>query len=250
MRFTVLGSGTNVPDAERGPAGFLVSVQGQSWLVDGGSGTLQRCAATGVDPRSLVGGFYSHRHPDHTGDLVPLLFAMHASRRLADYPIYAGQGFQAFLDGLVGVYGRWIELHPPATTIVTELALDAPATVDLGALVVHTRPAVHSSGALHLRFEAEGRSVVFSGDTGPSEALIELAAGADLLVTECAGSDAVPADQHLFPSAIADLVRRARPREVWLTHLYEYVDVALAVATIEDAGTVVRRAADGDVWSG
>ena len=59
MRFTVLGSGTAVPDPDRGPAGFLVEVDGLAWLVDGGSGTLQRCARAGVDPRKLSGGVYS-----------------------------------------------------------------------------------------------------------------------------------------------------------------------------------------------
>lgn len=250
MRFVVLGSGTNLPDAQRGPAGFLVTVGSQSWLVDGGSGTLQRCAAAGVDPRTLAGGFYSHRHPDHTGDLVPLLFAMRCGHRAADYPIYAGGGFGAFLDGLRGVYGRWIDLEAPARATVTELPLDGPGTVDLGALVVHTRPAVHSGGALHLRFEAEGRSVVFSGDTGPSEALVELTEGADLLVTECAGGDDAPFERHLFPSAVADLVRRARPREVWLTHFYEGVDVELAAQTVGTTGVPTRRAADLDAWSG
>ena len=109
--FTVLGSGTTVPDPDRGPAGFLLQVGTRHYLVDGGSGTLQRCAQVGVDPRELDAGFYSHRHPDHTGDLVPLLFAMKVgppARRRA-YPIYAGEGFGEFLRGLQGIYGHWIQ---------------------------------------------------------------------------------------------------------------------------------------------
>jgi ribonuclease BN (tRNA processing enzyme) len=78
VRFTVLGSGTSVPDADRGPAGFLLQVGGRAWWIDGGSGTLQRTVRAGVDPRTLDGGFYSHHHPDHCADLVPLLFAMRA----------------------------------------------------------------------------------------------------------------------------------------------------------------------------
>ena len=72
FEFIVLGSGTTVPSPDRGPAGFLLRVGSEIYLIDGGSGTLQRCAKLGIDPRMLSGGFYSHRHPDHTGDLVPL----------------------------------------------------------------------------------------------------------------------------------------------------------------------------------
>ena len=72
----MLGSGTSVPDPSRGPCGLLVQCEAGAWLIDGGSGTLQRCAKVGVDPRTLLGGIYSHHHPDHCADLVPLLFAM------------------------------------------------------------------------------------------------------------------------------------------------------------------------------
>ena len=249
MRFVVTGSGTSTPHPDRGPAGFLVHVGARAWLVDGGSGTLQRCARLGVDARALAGGFYTHRHPDHTGNLVPLLFAMHTPpARRTDYPIYAGAGFQVFLDGLRAVYGASLDLAPGASTVVTELPLTGPSTVDLGDLVVRARPAVHAAGALHFRFEADDRVVVFSGDTGPSADLVVLADRADLLVCECAGSDEAPVPNHLTPSAIAELVDAAHPAEVWLTHLFGHVDADRAVATIAATGVRVRRAEDLDAW--
>jgi ribonuclease BN (tRNA processing enzyme) len=248
VRFTVLGSGTSVPDPVRGPAGFLLQVGARAFWVDGGSGALQRTARAGVDPRTLDGGFYSHFHPDHCADLVPLLFSMRVGppRRERDYPIWAGEGFGAFFSGLQQAYGRWI--HPGGLVVIHELPLDARATVDLGDLVVHTAPAVHAASALHLRFEADGDVVVFSGDTGPSDALAELAAGADLLVCECAGSDEEPVPEHLTPTDVREIVARARPREVWLTHFYPQVDPARALATVGATGVPVRPAADLDRW--
>lgn len=230
----------------------MLRVGERAWLVDGGSGTMQRCARMGVDPRTVDGLFYSHRHPDHCGDLVPLLFALHATRppRARDLPIWAGEGFTGFLSGLRGVYGRWIDIGPPAELRVTELSLSAESRVDLGDLVVRTRPAVHGAGALHLRFEAEGRSVVFSGDTAASEELIALAEGADLLVCECAGPDDDPIPGHLTPRDVAEIARRARPREIWLTHLYPGVDPKIAVEAVSATGVPTRRADDGDVWAG
>lgn len=249
MRFVVLGSGTAVPDPDRGPAGFLVRVGERSWLVDGGSGTLQRCSRAGVDPRTLDGGFYSHHHPDHCGDLVPLLFSMRVGPppRERDYPIVAAQGFAAFFERLSAAYGKWI-VPGRGQVRIDERAIDGPDRVDLDGLVVHTRPANHSAAALHLRFEADGRSVVFSGDTGPSEALVALASDADLLVCECAASDGRPIGGHLTPDEVAAIVDAARPRAVWLTHLFD--DAENAVRTVARTGIPVRRADDGDVWEG
>lgn len=249
MIFTVLGSGTLVPDQDRGPAGFLVQLGRHAWLVDGGSGTLQRCARAGVDPRAAVGGIYSHRHPDHCADLVPLLFAMRMGPppRMTPYPIWAGNGFARYLRQLQEIYGRWIA--PEGGVPVHELRLDGADRADLGeGLCLRTAPAAHSGGALHLRFECSAASVVFSGDTGPSDALVELARGADLLVCECAGSDREPLEGHMHPSAIADLVAHARPREVWLTHLSPHVDPEAALLTVRRAGRPVRHAADLDRW--
>jgi ribonuclease BN (tRNA processing enzyme) len=224
----------------------LVETAGQAWLVDGGSGTLQRCARAGVDPRRLAGGFYSHYHPDHCADLVPLLFAMRVGPepRTTDYPIVAGEGFRSFFDGLTRAYGKWIQ-PGQRSVLIEELPLDRPGHVDRGALQVHSRPARHAAGALHLRFEADGISVVFSGDTAASEELAVLAAGADLLVCECAGSDPEPVPGHLRPAEVAAIVDAARPREVWLTHLYPHVDPALAVATVAATGVPTRHAHDG-----
>ncbi|HNC99964.1 MAG TPA: MBL fold metallo-hydrolase, partial [Myxococcota bacterium] len=128
MKFVLLGTGTLVPDAERGPAGFLVE-QGESRiLVDGGSGTMQRLARYGVDARSLDAGVYSHWHLDHCGDLAPLLFAMRVGiggMRREQYPIWAGQGFGEFLGKLEAAFPGWIRSDAFGAR-VSELSLQGP----------------------------------------------------------------------------------------------------------------------------
>lgn len=247
MRFTVLGSGTTFPDANRGPAGFLVQADGAAFLVDGGSGTLQRCMRAGVDPRELTAHFLSHWHPDHMADLVPLLFTFRVADRKAPYPIHAGAGFLDILDGLEQTFGKWLKFGPRGAT-VHELSIRGPDVVQIGGLTVRSRPANHSAGALHFRFEADGVAVVFSGDTGPSDGLVELARGADLLVCECAGSDEKPIEGHMTPTSVMKVVQAARPREVWLTHLYPHVVPEQAVARVSQAGPYCKHAADLEVW--
>lgn len=251
MRFVLVGTGTLVPDAERGSAGFLVESDGARVLVDGGSGTLQRLARLGVDARRLDGGVYSHRHLDHCGDLCPLLFAMKVGvevPRTRDYPIWAGAGFRAFLDALVGVYGTWI-VSERWKVVVNELPLDGAAHAELpGGVRLDTLPATHSAGALHLRFTGpDGYTVVFSGDTGPSENLARLAAGVDVLVTECATAGPDPWNSHLHPEAVAAIVDAARPKRVVLTHLYPEVRPDEALDRVGRVGVPVERGYDGQV---
>lgn len=248
MKFWVLGSGTALPgDGSRGPAGFALELDGKQWWVDGGSGTLQRSAAHGIDPLTLSGGFYTHRHPDHCADLVPLLFALRIAGRQSPYPIVAGEGFEAHLGRLKDTWGRWIS-HPGGV-VLTELPLNAPSTLRSGSLTVHAAPANHSAGALHYAFVGDGSRVVFSGDSAYSDALVELATGADLLVCECASSDEAPTKGHFTPSQLARLAGAARPREVWVTHLYPGVTEEAVLAPLRALNIPARRAKDGDCWS-
>jgi ribonuclease BN (tRNA processing enzyme) len=251
MRFVLLGSGTTLPDPERGPAGFLVEHAGHRVLVDGGTGTIRTLARMGVDATTLSGGVYSHRHLDHCGDLAPLLFTFKVARRPDLYPIWAGAGFADYLDELHRVYPGWLRSERWGPS-VTELPLDAPGEAMLpGGVRLETRPAIHGAGALHLRFtDPSGFRVVFSGDTSPSPGLHELAAGADWLVTECAGADGTVIGDHMWPEAVAELVSGARPRRVVLTHLYPETDPAEALRIVRATGVPTERGTDGMVLEG
>jgi len=217
--------------------------------VDGGSGTVQRCAQSGVDILELQGGFYSHLHPDHCADLISLCFAMRVNRprRRMDYRVWGPQGTQSHVDKLTSVWGH--HMKPGAGKLLVHEACETEATrfqhLDL---TIDARPANHTPGALHLSFAVGQHRVVYSGDTGPSQHLVELAEASDLLVCECAGSDDKPIPGHMTPSDVAELVDAARPKQVWLTHLYPQVDPMVALARVQRTGIQVRHAKDGDVW--
>lgn len=247
MRMLLVGTGTTLPDARRGPAGFCVVHDGARILVDGGSGSAYRLARFGIDARSLDGGVYSHRHLDHTGELPSLLFTFKVSGRARPYPIWAGQGFAEHLAHLHAAWPGWLGTDR-APALVHELRLDGPDQAPLpGGLRLDTRPANHGHGALHLAFTApDGHRIVFSGDTGPSPALAELAAGADLLVSECAVPGPDEWNSHLWPEALAEIVAAARPKRLVLTHFYPEADPARALRILRRTGVPTRRGRDGD----
>ncbi|MCB9791830.1 MAG: MBL fold metallo-hydrolase [Alphaproteobacteria bacterium] len=248
MRFRFIGTGTALPDAERGATAFLAQREGRSVLIDGGAGTLRGLGALGLRASELDGGVYSHRHIDHCGELPALLFAMRIERRERDYPIWAGQGFAEHLAGLGRAYPeRWLRGSAWAPQ-VHELPLEGPGEALLpGGLRLRTLPANHGAGALHVRLEAPEGAVVFSGDTGPSPALVELSRGAEVLVCECAFDAPGETPQHLWPEAVRELVAEARPKRVLLTHFYPELDPERALAVVTEAGVPVERARDGQV---
>ena len=65
MKLTVLGSGTCLSDPERGAPGYLLQDRDTSIVIDSGSGTLQRLGRAGLNPVTIDGLVYTHRHVDH-----------------------------------------------------------------------------------------------------------------------------------------------------------------------------------------
>ncbi|MBN2007998.1 MBL fold metallo-hydrolase [candidate division KSB1 bacterium] len=220
----ILGTGTCVPSPKRQPAGIFVRIGDTSLLLDSGSGTLSRMTKIGIDYRKLSGLCYSHTHPDHVADLVPILQAMKVSPAPEDQPplLLAGPpGFRVFLQHLSDAYGTWITEHDRGLDI-RELNADR---VTLSDCIIRTVPMNHSRASIGFRVESlNGTTVVYSGDTDYCDSLTELAANASMLIIECSTPDERKQDGHLTPSLAADIAVKAKVNELVLTHFYAECD--------------------------
>lgn len=244
-RITLLGTGTCVPSLTRSASAALVQTEAETLLIDSGPGTMGRLLEAGVSIDELTGIFYTHTHPDHTAELVPLLFATKypACRRTRPLALYGGQGFGAFFDKLKGVYGEWMEPGPGLVRL-TELSVAGADLFHQGDLSVRTAPVNHRPESLACRVGVSGgRSVVFSGDTGPSEALIALSHGADILVCECSTPDAGAVPGHLTPSLAGEVAKASQVGMLVLTHFYPACDKV-------DIEKECRRTYDGQLVLG
>lgn len=254
----VLGAGGAVPTPTHSPAAYWLAVDGDTILMDPGPGALVRlvrsgAAPGGVDDVSTV--LFTHLHPDHTGDLVALLFALHSPVPKATGPVamYGPRGLKRLLEQLKGIYGRWLEPRN-RDLAVTEIdpgdSVDLPGGGRAEAFAVEHPQDRLVEAALGYRFvDGEGRVLVFSGDTGPSKGLEKAAAGADLLLVECSCPDHLATPGHMTPSEVGALCAAARPRRVVLTH--QYPDAAaldLAPLVNESYDGPVDQAVDGSVY--
>jgi len=228
MELIVLGSGTGVPSLKRGSPGFLVKTETQSLLLDGGSGTLQRMLQAGVTHRDVDAVLYTHIHPDHCADLVPLIFACKYQEepREKDLLIIGGRGLRDYFEGLRRVHGSWIE--PQTFRIhIREVATDE---VTIGDLLVTALPLDHALESVGYRITSlQERTVVYSGDTDYCPNIVELARGADLLLLECSFPEGMKVNGHLTPSLAGCIAQEAGCKRLCLTHFYppcDHADIA------------------------
>ena len=224
---TILGSGTCVPSLKRSSCSVLLQIGRAKLLFDSGPGTMRRLLEAGITIFDLNYIFYSHFHPDHTAELVPLLFATkypESHRRQTPLTIVAGRGFEDFFSGLKTVYGQWIE---PASGLLETMelsnhSLDSHRFQDF---MVESAPVEHNEESIAYRITgAGGYSVVYSGDTEYSENLITLAKKADLLICESALPDDKGVKGHLTPSLAGEIATQAEVTKLMLTHFYPACD--------------------------
>jgi len=283
--FLTLGThGGPVSDSRRSqPANALVVGQAV-YLVDAGDGAVQQLARAGLSLAAVRAVFISHIHIDHTGGLFAVLGLRHQMGSTGKLLVYGPPGIKAMVEGLVAAivpeaqsgYGIAGEDYVPPQGTVEVVELRDGASVKLDGFTVTVAENSHYSfvkgsdmdrrfGSVSFRFNLPDRSIVYTGDTGPSDAVTGLARNADLLVTELAdpafaetfvarGPGPQPkraremhdhmVNHHISPDQVGQMAARARVHRVVITHLVAGRDPNIDTAPFV-AG--VRKWFDGPV---
>ncbi len=229
IKVTILGSGTCVPSLERSACAVLLETGDCRLLLDAGPGTMRRLLENGTRIFEVTHLLLSHFHPDHSGELVPFLFANKypdGSLRQTPLTVGGGKGFRRFFNALKGAYGNWIDLGSDMRPL---MEWDSPAgdACRFGAVALATAPMAHNPESLAYRITGPGGgSVVYSGDTDLTDHLVTLARDADLLICEAALPDAHKVAGHLTPSEAGSIAARAGVHRLLLTHFYPECDRA------------------------
>ncbi|HNW44018.1 MAG TPA: MBL fold metallo-hydrolase [Elusimicrobiales bacterium] len=154
----------------------------------------------------------SHFHLDHISGLHTLV----KFRFRKGLTICAGKGARRLLDDFVSA---------PFTVPLQELpyavkVLELPSEAGILPFKLTTLPLLHADPVLGMRLELGGKVLTYCTDTGYCSNALKLAAGADLLITECAHlpGEANPAWPHFNPETAGQLALEAGARRLVLTH--------------------------------
>ncbi|MEN3584795.1 MBL fold metallo-hydrolase [Streptomyces sp. ZYX-F-203] len=239
MKLTVVGCSGSFPSAESACSSYLVEADGFRLLLDMGNGALGELQRH-CDLYALDAVFLSHLHADHYIDMCVYFVARyyrHDGGRCAPLPVFGPEGTE---HRLACAYGD----TPTASSMseVFDFHTVKPGTFEVGPFTVHTDRVAHPVEAYALRVEHAGRVLTYSGDTGVTGALDELARNADLFLCEAAfthGKEDIP-DVHLTGREAGESAARAGAGRLVLTHIPPWTDSRVNLA---DA----RAAFDGPV---
>lgn len=249
MRLTTIGTGTAAPHPTRVSAAHLVEAGDCRLLLDCGSGAVHRMAQLGVAWSDITHVALTHFHTDHIADLPLLVMGWRWGQlpaRSAPVTIYGPPGTGALLERMAAVYGAWL-LAPGFPLTVREIGPDEVIRL-ADAVTLTSYPVPHTAESVAYSIAEGTRRLVYTGDTGESEALGSWARGCDVLLAECSLPDAMAIREHLTPRQAGALAAQAQARRLVLTHFYppvETVDIPGEVAEHYAGPTVL--ATDG--WS-
>jgi ribonuclease BN (tRNA processing enzyme) len=230
VKVTVIGCAGSFPGPESPASCYLVEHDGHRVLLDLGNGSLgvlQRHA----DIYAVDAVILSHLHADHCMDLTSYYVARryHPDGPHPSIPVHGPVGSA---DRMARAYDMD---ESPGMTAEFDFVDHAPGPVEIGPFRLTTALMAHPVPCFALRVEAGGRSVVYSGDTGPNRNLVDLSSGADLALFEASFLDGRnPPDLHLTAREAADHARRADVGHLVLTHLVAWNSVDDTVEQASD----------------
>ncbi|SES12477.1 Ribonuclease BN, tRNA processing enzyme [Lentzea xinjiangensis] len=219
MLLTVLGCSGSIPGPGAAASGYLLEADGFTLALEFGNGVLSRFQ----EERPLFSMdalVLSHLHPDHCIDVSSLYVARkyHPSPPAAVLPVYAP----------AEAHSRFAAAYAPNEAERSALDLGdvfsfhrLGSPVRIGPFTVDSAIVAHPCEAYGFRISCGGVSLAYTGDSGPCEALEELSAGVDVLLSEASWTHSPDRqrDLHMSGREAGELAARAGAGRLLVTHV-------------------------------
>jgi ribonuclease BN (tRNA processing enzyme) len=235
VKLTIVGCSGSYPGPDAAASCYLLEeddADGRTWriLLDLGSGSLGPLQRY-TDVLAVDAVFLTHLHPDHCIDLCGyyVVRKYHPDGPQPTIPVFGPVGTA---ERMAAAYGM-----PPDPGMSGEFDFRVHGDpVTFGPLVVDAVPVDHPVPAYGFRVSSGGRTLAYSGDTGPCPGLDALAEGADLLLAEASFRtvDHNPGGLHLTGAECGRAAQHGAVGRLVLTHIPPWFDPGLAVAEAKE----------------
>lgn len=218
MKLTVIGYWGGYPKKNGASSGYLLEHNGFNLLLDCGSGVLAKLQNV-LQPEELDGVIISHYHSDHIADIGVLQHA-----RLI-------QGFLGKKMTTLPIFGHHFNQNEFTKLTYKEItkgiAFDPAESFSAGPFQISFLKTDHPVPCYAMRIEADGRTLVYTGDGSYKGELIDFCKQADLLLCECNfyGDQDGKQAGHMTSIDAGNLARQAAVKQLCLTHLPHYGNI-------------------------
>ena len=229
MKLTIVGCAGSYPGPESPASCYLVQdeYEGRTWsiILDMGNGALGALHRY-VDPLEIDAVFLSHLHADHCIDMTSyyVLRKYHPTGAQPQLPVWGPRGSERRLS-------KAYDLPKGGMTEEFEFHRYG-APIHIGPFTIEAREVEHPVTAYAMRITVGDKVLAYTGDSGVTPVLNEIAAHADLLLAEASfleGADNPPA-LHLTGREAATLADESGARRLVLTHMPAWHDHEQIVA--------------------
>jgi ribonuclease BN (tRNA processing enzyme) len=199
-QIVMLGTGSPVPDPDRSGPATAIIVNGTPYLIDFGPGVVRRATAAyrngvtafGAGATNITTAFLTHLHSDHTIGYPDLIFTPWVMGRKAPLTVFGPAGIKEMTENILRAWAVDIDArvngrHNATGCEVRANEIKSGVVYRDSNVTVTAFPAHHHEmrDSFGYRFDTPDRTVVISGDSTPTQAIIDYGRGCDVMIHEC-----------------------------------------------------------------
>jgi ribonuclease BN (tRNA processing enzyme) len=259
-QIVMLGTGTPRPDPDRSGPATVIVVNNSPYLIDFGPGVIRRAVAAynkgvlaiGAAAVNLRTAFVTHLHADHTAGYPDLILTPWILGRKHPVDVYGPKGLSDMTQHVLSAWKadvdsrlKGIDSLPASGCVINAHEIEAGVFYEDDNVKVTAFRVRHAGleNAFGFRVETPHKTIVFSGDTAPTQSLLDNCRGCDVLIHEAYSQatydkvapkwQAYRRENHTSSTELAELAARVRPRLLILTHRVN-IGAAMALPDPED----------------
>lgn len=233
MRITFIGTSHGAPEPNRKCSCTMLEIQGRYYFIDMGTSPLDHMITAGISPDAVRGIFITHMHGDHTNGLLQFICLACSHFKTVDPAIFLPRP-----EG-VKTIEEWLNLNDTPLRALPFGEVRPGVIYNDGLLQVTAIPTLHIEHSYAFFLEAEGKSVLFTGDLRHPDRdfpAIAKERETELLVCESAHFSATDYLPHL---------RKCKTKQIYVNHYQGWRIPSILQLAGEMGAIPVKPANDG-----